>query len=148
MANRQRGEVELEIEGKAYRLVFDLNAQCELEELLSTPQEPFTLQAMLRWVLAMRPTWVRGFFWACLRKYHREITVEGVSDLMVDAGGMARFVDKLAALLETVRPDPEDAAALVDKKGRPTVAAGSDGTGESSTSKRARSGSRAMSSGR
>jgi len=155
VANPQRGEVSLEIGGREYVLALDLNAMCELEELLSTPEKPVSFQDVARGMMGSRMTYVRAFFWACLRRHHKEITVSGVSDLMSAAGGLAPFLEKVSALLAMTRPDEGDAVAVAEEgngraeegNGRPpraaagagAGAAATDGTGPRSIGKRAKS---------
>jgi hypothetical protein len=142
VANSQRGEVALDVGGRTLTLVLDLNAMCELEELLSTPERPVSFADVATSLMASRMTYVRAFFWACLRRHHRDVTLMGVSDLMQDAGGIGPFMDKVAALMAMTQPDAEDAGQLHETNGRPTRAAqgvAGAGTGRRSIGKRAKS---------
>jgi len=125
VANTQRGEVSLEVGSKLYTLALDMNAMCELEEHLSTPDHPVTFQDVARGMMQTRMVYIRAFFWACFRRHHPEVTLKGVSDLMAQAGGLQAFLDKVNTLLAMTRPDPGDEPALVEgaAKSRPTKGA-------------------------
>lgn len=140
MANPQRGEIAITVGGKPYTLALDLNAMCELQALLSTADQIVTFDDVSRGLMRQNMVYVRAFFWACLRRYHKEIPLEGVSDLMWEAGGLKPFLDQINALMQMTQPDDGDAIALKDKQGRPTSAAPMpNGIGPRSTVKRAKS---------
>jgi len=124
VANPQRGEVALEVGGRTFTLALDLNAMCELEDLLSTPDKPVSFQDVARGLMATRMIYIRAFFWACLRRHHKDVTLQGVSDLMSEAGGLQPFLEKVNSLMEMTRPDKGDEAALAEGgKARPTKGA-------------------------
>src|SRR5262245_46601839 len=139
MANPQRGEVDVTVGDTTYTLALDLNAMCELEDVLSTPEHPISFQDVTRGMVASNMRYVRAFIWATLRRHHKEITLLGVSDLIQAAGGLEPFVSHIKDLMAFTRPDARDARALKEggpTNGRPPEAAPS-GTGTRSTSKRA-----------
>jgi hypothetical protein len=129
VANSQRGEVRLEVGSKTYTLALDLNAMCELEELLSTPDKPVTFQDIARGLMATRMQYIRAFFWACLRRHHKEVTLKGVSDLMSEAGGLAPFLSKVNALMEMTKPDKGDEAAAAPSRPTRVASPKRSGTG-------------------
>src|SRR5215471_2988914 len=100
MANPQRGEIDLDVNGKTYTLALDLNALCELQAVLR-PNDPdsIELDEVMRKVGKMNPTYLRAFLWATLRRHHRDVTLTGVSDLIVEAGGLEKFFAKLPQLI-------------------------------------------------
>jgi len=141
MANPQRGEVDVEINGTTYTLAMDLNALSELQEAIN-PRDPdsIDLETIIRQLHKVNPRYVRAFIWAMLRRHHDEVTLRGASDLVTDAGGIEVFFDQITKLLNYAKPDARDRAALkASGNGRPPEAGGA-GTGTRSTSKRAKSG--------
>jgi hypothetical protein len=78
MANPHRGEVALEVEGKVYTLVCNINVMCELEALLG--------KAMTEIISDMsRVTNLRAVLWACLKTHH-QLTIEEAGDILQAAG--------------------------------------------------------------
>lgn len=154
MANPQRGEVDVVVNGRVYTLAMDLNAMCELQAVLR-PADPDSVELddVMHKVAKMNPIYLRAFLWATLRRHHKDITLMGVSDLVVDAGGIEAFFAKLPQLLAYTQPDARDQGAVQEAapNGHPpqaAAAAAAAGIGTRSTSKRARPGSLATSSGR
>jgi len=142
MANMQRGEVDIEVNGRTLTLAMDLNAMCELQAVLR-PSDPESVELddVMRKVAKMNPIYLRAFLWATLRRHHREITLAAVSDLVVDAGGLEAFFQKIPQLLTFTQPDAADRGAVTEAappNGRPMRAVGG-GTGTASTSRRAKS---------
>lgn len=120
MANRERGEVAVTIDGAAYTLVMDTNAMVSLESLFSTPERDVTFDQVLARVQAGSVRHIRAFVWAALRRYHQEITVDGAGDLIHAAGGLQAFTNQLLAMLGGVSADPADLKALgVDNTANP-----------------------------
>lgn len=146
MANRERGEVSVDIDGTSYTLCLDLNAMCQLEEMFSKPGQDVTFQDVLRKVKGQSLRHTRAVFWAALQKHHKEITLDAVADFIIRAGGISAFSDQLLMQLgmavQATTPDAEDVTAMgIDgkkkaPKGRIRSVRG--GTGGRSTSKRAR----------
>jgi hypothetical protein len=128
MANAQKGEVAFEIAGKSYTLVMDISAVCELEALFSTPVRDATIQEIGRSVERGSVRHIRGFLWAALRRHHKDLTLEKVSDLIEAAGGIGGFGNTMEALAKSLAPDAEDQVP----NDRPRTAQAT--TGASSTS--------------
>ena len=138
MANRQKGEVALEIEGQTYTLVLDMDAMCQLEDLFSTDKKDATFPEIMEKVQRRSLRHIRGVIWAALRRHHKDVTVEQAGELLIAAGGITGLDQQLMKLAESTQPDKED--AVVNGSGRPRKAQRrTDGTGESSTSKLAAS---------
>lgn len=129
MANRQKGEVELSIAGTSYTLVMDISAICDLESLFSTPVRDATIQEIGRSVERGSVRHIRGFLWAALRRHHKDMTLDKVSALIEDAGGIGGFGETVGALAQSLVPDAEDQA----KGTRPQTAQVSTGDGSTST---------------
>lgn len=155
MANPERGEVEIAVRGRAYTLALDLNALCAMQYTLR-PSDPESLDTpqIFQKVGAMNPIYLRAFVWALLRRHHREITIEGASDLVTDAGGIEKFFQetlsgKLNVLRMATEPDVRDQGVVEEAapaNGRPSGGA-AGGTGTRSTSRPAKLASAEMTSG-
>lgn len=126
-------ETTLTIEGRAYRLVLDVNAQILVE---SKAGPDATFQSVVEAAMKGRQTASRLLFWGSLQRHHPDITLEAAGDLMshVDTGASAALRE---AVTETM-PDPADVAELGINHTRPRKAQPlSDGTGGRSRSKHA-----------
>jgi len=132
VANRERGEVSLEVGDQRYTLVLTLGGMCELEEQMSTPETEVTFpQIMARASRgSMRAT--RGIVWASSREYHPELSLKDIEKLIQKAGGILKFQAVLTRIYESAQPDEEDLPK--EDPNRPPQAQA--GTGARSTSKR------------
>ena len=92
MANAQRGEVALDVDGKTYVFRFSVNAICELEEALGSSVN--TIAGQLSDMSAVKMKTVRALVWAALRDNHSEMTITDAGELISDAG--------VAAVMESV----------------------------------------------
>lgn len=81
MGNPVKGEVAFEVEGKAYKLVLDFNALCEVEDALNGPLE------------IRGPLGIRAVIYGALRRNHPDLTLMDVGDLIETMG-----MDKAATL--------------------------------------------------
>lgn len=142
MANRQNGEVSVEIDGKQYTLAMTINAMVALEDMFSTPTQSVTFQQVSEKADAGSIRHLRAILWAVLQRYHSDVTIEQVSDLVQEAGGIAVFTVKLLEMAKATMPAPEDLAALgIKSTANPQpaqVAKPTRGTGARSTSGLAR----------
>lgn len=136
MANRHRGEVALEIEGKVYTLHAGINAVADAEGVFSTADRRVTYQEIAEHAMRGSVTHVRALIWSMLRKHHRDLSLTDVGDL-IDAVGMNTIERKFADLLRANVPDQEDLKALgVDPN--PPKAQGEEKAGISRRSTRKR----------
>ena len=71
MANPVKGEVPFEVEGKAYKLVLDFNALCEVEDVLGAGGMDLA-----------RPKAIRAIFWASMLRHQPDVTVQEAGDLI------------------------------------------------------------------
>ena len=81
-----------------------------------------TFDEMLEGIQRMRLLFVRAFLWAGLRKYHPEVTLGGVEDL-IDRCDASEVAALLLGLRQGTQPDPRDLTALEAAGARPTPAA-------------------------
>ena len=143
MANYQRAEVEIEVSGTTYTLSMVLNALCELQAVLK-PDDPASvdLDDVMARVVRMNPTYVRAFCWAMFRRHHKHLTLEQVSDVVAEAGGIQAFSERasIRELIGHANPDPVDRGAVKGAaRGARPLNGPVDGTGTSSSSRRVKS---------
>lgn len=128
MANREKGEVAITVDGQDYVLVLDLEALCQLEDLLSTKDREVTfIEAMER---AQRGSarHVRAVLWASMLRHRPEAALMDASAFLTAVGGMAKLNELLLSVAASMQPDVED----LPTKGRPRRAqatSGAAGTG-------------------
>ena len=135
MANRERGESAFVVGGATYTLRLTTEATAQLEDACSTPEREMFFPDILAKVLRGSVKYTRLFVWAALREHHPNLTVKDVGALIDQVGGITAFAETIAGVVETTKPDEEDTAR--PPTAQPTPGAG---TGDRSTSKRARSG--------
>lgn len=135
MANAERGEVSLTLDGKVYTLALSLNAMVALEELFSTPEKLMTFEEVSALADKGSIKHVRALIWSVFQDYHPEVTLTGVSKLVTAAGGLGVLTVKLAELAKASTPDPKDLKKLGVKANPPGARAARSGTGEGSTSR-------------
>lgn len=145
MANRERGEVSVDIDGTSYTLCLDLNAMCRLEEMFSTPDHEVTFQDIVKKVNDGKLRYMRAIFWSAFLKYHPDLRLEEVAALIQGAGGIGGFSDKMLGQLglavEATQPHPADTKALSKGTRSPRTAQARrpamGGNGTRSTARRA-----------
>jgi hypothetical protein len=138
MSNAVKGEFALPLGGVTYRFKVGVGALMLAQEQIGreTPTsfvlcphcqkvvpvggvprlDEFTT-GLDRW----RLLYVRAFLWAGLRKYHPEITIEDVTELL-DAADEREAIALVAGLRGSTVPDQRDVEALEDAGARPTAA--------------------------
>lgn len=140
MANRERGEVDLVVDGTTYTFCLGLNELVELETLVtSTSGREVRFVEVLAKAESGHATSIRALFWAALKKHHPDVTLDKAGEIVQAVGGL--FSGKLQALLTQAttgaRPDPADVAELGKggKKRPRTAQTPANGIGVTSTSK-------------
>ena len=142
MANRENGEVSLVIGDKTYTLAMTINAMVALEDMFSTPSQMVTFQKVSEMADAGSIKHLRAILWAVLQEHHPDVTIEQVSTLVRDAGGLGVFTVKLLEMAKATMADPKDLEALgIRPTANPQPAQGgraTRGTGGRSTSELAK----------
>jgi hypothetical protein len=108
MANPERGEVALTVGDRTYTLVLDLNALCELEEELSTPDKVVTFGQVFLEAANYSGRACRAIAWASLRRHHSDMSMRDAADLIERAGGIEEFFSTVGKLRKTTEPEGEN----------------------------------------
>ena len=127
MANPQRGEVPLKVGDRTYTLKLDMDAICTLEGILSTPQQLVTLADVFTGVLRNSHVYARALLWALLRRHHADVTLGQAGDLLLEMGGITKFINAVSTVKESTQPDAQDRPARPPRARR-------SGTGARTTS--------------
>jgi len=141
MANRHKGEVSIEVDGRDYTMALTIDAMVALEDMFSTPQKSVTFQEVLLMGDRGSVKALRALIWASLQLHHPEIQIKDISGLVQAGGGLDVFAEKFVTLAKATFADPKDLEALgVKATANPPQAQAATptrGTGGRSTSARA-----------
>lgn len=123
MANREKGEVGVEVEGKSYLLRPTVNALCELEDLTGKTVAELATRASAGSVRA-----ARDLLWAYLQEAHRDEfkTPKDVGVWIERAGGLDRVMKALTDVIavnaaETSAGESADPPAAQASTGAPST---------------------------
>lgn len=136
MANPERGEVDLEIDGKTYTLRWGLNQMAVLQDRLGLDD----FQAVVKIVDDVvqgrigRLSVARTVFWSAFQEHHPEITENHALDLL-ERFGMANASGVFAGLAAVTVPEAESRRESPARNPRKAQV----GRGANSTSRLARS---------
>jgi hypothetical protein len=127
-----RGELQLHADGDTYRLVFDVNTFCTLEEHLKRP----AMEAIVELQEAPTLTMLRAVIWAALQEHHEGLDLKDAGRIIGNAG-MDNLTVQVMQTLNASLPSADEVAsgakgpraAKAKPKRRPTAA----GTGSNST---------------
>lgn len=130
MANTERGEVGIDVDGKAYTLRPTFNAVCALEQLAGGGFDEVLEKVARGWMSGLRST-----VWCLLQANHSEEikTIEDAGD-WIERAGTVRIMAALAGVLEA---NEEPALSTKGKGANPRKARA--GTGGRSSSAHDRS---------
>lgn len=137
MANVEKGEFDLVLGDKTYTLTLKTAALMALQKHFSTAEQLADLDDVMRRVEAGSIEHVVAFLWACLRKYHPEISFDQATNLIDEAGGLDELHRHFADVSKSVVPDPKDVkelASLTKEPKRPRKARAMRGIGGNGTS--------------
>jgi hypothetical protein len=138
MANSQKGELDIDVDGKTYRLALDLNALCEFQELVYPGDPDFDMGETIARIGKGNFVLSRALFWATLRRHHPDVTLRDVSELC-SGFGYKPWMELLPKLLDFMQPDAIDRQALKAAPEAGPRGAQVDGIGARSISRRAKS---------
>lgn len=104
MANRQKGEMSFDADGKTYVLCFSSNALCELEDAIGVGV--VRLGELLSNVETLKLKDVRAVLWAGLTDHQKGIDVKSVGRI-IDTIGIARAVEIISSGMSLAFPSEE-----------------------------------------
>lgn len=136
MANRDKGEVGLTLNGTDYTFKLGTNALVELQEMVSASGTVEPIEAIWQQIGLGRVKYIRALIWAGLQKFHTGTTLDQVDDLL-DSASEPEIQRLLSDLGLTTVPAKEDAKELSEggsKKRNPRTARKTAGTGGTSSS--------------
>lgn len=123
MANRQNGEVSIQVGDTNYTMALTIDAMVALEEMFSTPQKSVTFEEVTAAADRGSVKHLRAMIWAVLQQHHPELEIKDISPLVQKAGGLKGMERKLVELAKATMADPADLAELgVATKGNPPPA--------------------------
>lgn len=138
MANKHKGEIDIEVGDKTYTLALTLDAMCQLEDKFSTPDRPVTFQEVIELADGGSLRHLRALIWAALQLHHKDMSIQDISPMVHEAGGIFQFSMAFIRLAKESFADPKDLEGLGVKAGQnPRRAQGGKrirGTGAASTS--------------
>lgn len=128
VANPERGEVELAVNGDVYVLKLSMNAAVILQKKTGK-----TIGQLLRECGELDFDSIRNVTWMLLQKHHADKfkLPDSVGDLIDEAGGVQQIAD---ALIKVQRVNAAEGPTVVGRDGRPPTAQ-TGPTGDGSTSK-------------
>ena len=123
MANKQRGEIPLTIDGRDYTLYLGTNALELLEEHFSVNGTEVGWQDIVGRVLKGNSLrYLRAFIWAALQKHHPGTTLAQAGDLIDAGGGISGFAQLVSTATGIALPTTDDLKALgIDPERPPTA---------------------------
>ena len=143
MANPERGEVDLEVNGTRYRLALGIGGLRAIQHAASTPQRRVRFLDVVNGAAAGDIEYLCVLLWGALQRHHPEITQDGVDQLLDDLGGVQALplaLQKVNELMTATTPDARDQGTLKKTAARPRPEIPTTGTtGMASTSRPARS---------
>jgi hypothetical protein len=153
MANPERGEVDLEVRGKRYRMALGMGGLRAIQRAVSTPAHRVTLIDVVTGASTGDIEYLCVLIWGALQRHHPELTQADVDQMLDDLGGLQalQFVlAKINEMMEATNPDVRDqgvvkktAAPIPMTDARPVTPpptpAGISTTGTRSISRRAKS---------
>lgn len=105
MANRERGEVAIELDGKTYLMKFDMNALIHIEEATDKSYDEVfaSLSAKPRLKL------VRAVLWGALVGQHPDLTEDAVGTI-ISQFGIVKVVERMNAAAALMTPEQKKGA--------------------------------------
>src|SRR5688572_1257601 len=136
MANKENGELSMDIGGETYTMSLTIDAMVALEELFSAPDKPMFFHQIADLAERGSMKHIRAMIWAVFREHHPDLQISDIGKLVAKGGGLLRFNEQLSALAAASKPDPKDLAAM-GARNPPSAQGGrkgARGTGVNSTS--------------
>lgn len=121
MANKLRGEIEIEAGGKTYTLRMSINAIAEIEQRLNLGINE--IAAALSDMPRLRIGTLRAIVWGCLREHHKDLAIEDAGEIIGEMG-VQLTLERINAAFLVAFPSAEGAS--------PSPVADQGGTGKAS----------------
>lgn len=129
-ADRTRGEVDFTVGGKTYTLVLKTLGLMSIQQHFSTGDVIVDIDEVMQKAAKGSLEHVVALLWGSFLKYHPDVTLNQVIDMVDDAGGIEAVNLQLSVLGESTKPDAEDIAELKPQTANPPKAqTGRRGTG-------------------
>lgn len=112
MSNQAKGEFQLTLAGTT--LTFKVGTAALIaaqEHIFATTAYLPSLEELMSGVVRQRLLYMQAFLWGGLRKYHKDITLDALADLL-DSAEQVEVLTLLHNLGMSTVPDPADAAEL------------------------------------
>jgi tail tube GTA-gp10-like protein len=109
MSNPYKGEVEFTADKKAYKLHYNINAMCELEDALG--DSVISIANLMSDPMRISVKTMRTMFWAGLRGNHGDITLVEAGDIM-SAVGITESMALIARAFMMSFPEAETSRPL------------------------------------
>lgn len=107
MANRQKGEGAITVEGRVYTLAFDVNAMCEVEFILDKPTDLILKSLVASPALHV----VRALLWGGLRRHHEGLDLKQCGEIIEAMGGAGPALESIGQALVAAFPDAPEGAS-------------------------------------
>lgn len=136
MANPERGEVAVTLDGRPFTIKYGLGALAAMQEqILQETEQLYAPDAILAEATRGRVRFMRAVIWAGLQKFHAGLSLTDVEDL-IDAANAEEIQGLFAKLGLGMAPDPADVQAMgrAPAGDRPPTGRRRRGTGAASTS--------------
>lgn len=138
MANRQRGDVDVEVDGKVYTLQLGVNAMAWVESKFGPHDSDLSFQDIFKRIESRkRITDIRAVFCAAMQEHHPGTTEQEAGKIM-QAIGLVPLSDVLRKVVRAAMPDQRDVDEL-DPNPPQAQAEPNRGHGDRSTSMHAKS---------
>lgn len=109
-----KGELPIVIEGATYRLTLKTLGLIHLQKHFNAGDQIADIDDIFKKMAAGSLEHIVVMFWCAFLHHHPEMTLEKATALIDQAGGVLGIGQQLAALGQSVTPDPDDVKELED----------------------------------
>lgn len=111
-ANREKGEVSLQIGETSYLLKATINGMIAAEDESSAYGDRLSWDEITKRGSSGDLRFLVLYFWALTRKHHPELTRERIGELIDDAGGLPGLLQVIQKAVGAAEPDKADIKTL------------------------------------
>lgn len=116
MANKEKGEVEFEVDGYQYTVRYDFNSFCELEDLFDQPVHEI-LERFQSKGKGFGFRELRKFMYAGIKESSPDITLRGAGELVGSLGGFSEAEKYVVNALALAFPESSGDSKKKQKRG-------------------------------